>query len=176
MLLQSVEPQVVLPPCDYERETVNVIGRFAEDISPVMPYLNAIQPKALYNRSADILRFRFEGHQVTLQPHEMAAGGLADADEAIEMLARLQRLINDTWERRDAITPSTVERKRLKALDVYRLLPGTNCQACGEASCFVFANKLAARQVEVTLCAPLCTDPAHIEERAKMMALLEVAV
>jgi ArsR family metal-binding transcriptional regulator len=165
-----------LPACDYGREMVNVIGRFAEDISPVMPYLNATQPKALYHRSAHILRFRWEGHQVTLQPHEMAVSGLADADEAIEMLVRLQRLINDTWEWRDEITPSTVERKRLKSLDLYKLLPGTNCQACGEPTCFVFANKLAAGQVEVTSCAPLCTDAAYAEERAEMMALLEVAV
>jgi ArsR family metal-binding transcriptional regulator len=176
MLLQSVEPQVVLPPCDYERETVNVIGRFAEDASPVMPYLNAIQPKALYNRSAGVLRFRFENHQVTLQPHEMAVGGLADADEAIDMLARLQRLINDTWERHDEITPSTVERKRLKALDVYRLLPGLNCKACGEPSCFVFANKLAVGQVEMEQCPPLCTDETFAEKQEQLMAMLEVAV
>jgi len=176
MLLQAVVPEIVLPPCDFGRETVNVIGRCAEDISPVMPYLNATQPKALYNHSAHILRFRWQGHQVTLRPHQIAISGLADGDEAVEALARLQRLINDTWERRDGITPSTVERKRLKALDVYRLLPGTNCKACGESSCFVFANKLAAGQVEVTLCTQLCTNATYAEERAQMMALLEVAV
>jgi ArsR family metal-binding transcriptional regulator len=176
MLLKSVDPQVVLPPCDFECETVNVIGRFAEDISSVMPYLNATRPKALYNRSADILRFRFEGHQVTLQPHEMAVGGLADADAAIEMLTRLLRLINDTWERRDTITPNIVERKRLKTLDVYKLLPGLNCKACGEPTCFVFANKLAAGQVDVALCTPPCTDGAYVESRAQLMTMLEVAV
>ena len=176
MLLQAVEPQVVLPPCDFERETVNVIGRFQENISPILPYLNATQPKALFNKAAHILRFRFEGHQVTLQPHEMAIGGLADADEAVETLTRLQRLINDTWERRDEIMPSTVERKRLKALDVYKLLPGTNCKACGEPTCFVFANKLTTGQVEVELCAPLCTDDAYADKRGQLMAMLERAV
>ena len=175
MLLRDVKPEVVLPPCDYGRETVNVIGRFEKDLSPVMPYLNATQSKALYHRAANILRFRFEGHQVTLQPHEMAINGLDDADEAVEMLVRLQRLINETWARRDAITPSTLERKRLKALDLYRLLPGTNCKACGEPSCFVFANKLTAGQVEVTACTPLCTGAAYAEKRAEMMALLEMA-
>jgi len=176
MLLESVDPQVVLPPCDFECETVNVIGRFSEDISPVLPYLNATQSKALFNRAANILRFCFEGHQVTLQPHEMAVGGLADADAAIEMLARLQRLINEAWECRDEITPSTVERKRLKALDLYKLLPSINCKACGEPTCFVFANKLAVGQVDVTLCTPLCTGEAYVESRAQLMAMLEVAV
>jgi len=176
MLLRVVEPQVVLPPCDFESETVNVIGRFEQDISPVLPYLNAIQPKALYNRSANILCFRFEGHQVTMQSHEIAINGLADADEAIEMLTRLQWLINETWDQRNGIEPSTVERKRLKALDVYRLLPGLNCQVCGEPTCFVFANKLTTGGINVELCMPLCTDTAYAGKREQLMSLLEGAV
>jgi len=176
MLLKSIQPEVFLTPCDFSQETVNVSGRFAEDLSPVLPYLNATQPKALYNRSANILRFRFEGHPVTLQPHELAIGGLADADEAIETLTRLQRLINYTWERRDEIAPSTVERERLQALEVYKLLPGLNCKECGEPTCFVFANKLAAGQVNVELCAPLFADETYADQREQLMAMLEMAV
>lgn len=144
MLIQSLKPEIVLPPCDHTREVVNVIGRFQEDISPVLPYLNATQAKALYHQAANILRFRFEGHQVTLQPHKMALGGYEDGDQAVAALFRLQQLINETWERRAEITSSTMERKRLQPLAVYKLLLGTNCQACGEPTCFVFANKLAA--------------------------------
>jgi ArsR family metal-binding transcriptional regulator len=173
MLIQSLVPEVVLPPCDHTRETVSVIGRFQDDISPVLPYLNATQPKAIYNRAANILRFRFERHQATLQPHEMALGGFEDGDQALEALFRLQGLINATWEQRDEITPSTVERKRLQALAVYRLLPGTNCRECGEPTCFVFAGKLAAGQVDVWLCAPLCREEADAEKRDRLMAMLE---
>ena len=176
MLIQSLEPEIILPPCDHTRETVNVVGRFREDISPVLAYLNATQPKALYQRAANILRFRFEGHQATLQPHEMALGGYEDGDQAIEALFRLQQLINTTWEQRDEITPSLVERKRLQALAVYRLLPGTNCKMCGEPSCFVFANKLAAGQVDVELCTPLCRQDAYADKRGQLMAMLEMSV
>jgi ArsR family metal-binding transcriptional regulator len=176
MLINSLQPEIVLPPCDHTRETVNVIGRFADDISPVLPYLNATQPKALFHQAASILRFRFQGHQVTLQPHEMALGGFEDGDQAVQCLFRLQRLINETWERREEITPSNVERKRLQALAVYRLLPGTNCRECGEPTCFVFANKLAAGQVGIELCTPLCHDDAFAERREQLMTMLETAV
>lgn len=170
MLISSLHPEIVLPPCDHTRETVNVIGRFPEDIGPVLPYLNAIQPKALYHQAAKTLRFRFEGHPVTLRPHEMALGGYEDGDEAVVALLRLQGLINQTWERRDEIAPSTLERKRLHPLAVYKLLPGTNCQACGEPTCFVFANKLAVGQVEMSSCVALCRDDAHASQRRQLSA------
>jgi ArsR family metal-binding transcriptional regulator len=176
MLIQSLIPEIVLPPCDHTRETVNIIGRFQEDIGPVLPYLNATQTRALYHQSARILRFRFEGHQVTLQPHEMALAGFEDGDEAVAALFRLQRLINETWERRNQITPSTLERKRLQPLAVYKLLPGSNCRACGEPTCFVFANKLAAGQVDMALCTPLCHDDAYAGKRQELSTMLELAV
>lgn len=176
MLLKTVRPEVTRPPCDFSSETVNVVGRFVEDISPVLPYLNATQPRALYNRSANILRFRFEGRQVTLQPGELAISSLPDADEAIEVLTRLHHLINDAWESRAEITPSVVERKRLQALQVYRLLPGLNCKVCDDGTCFVFANKLAAGQAQVELCAPLCSDPAYADQREQLTAMVEAAI
>jgi ArsR family metal-binding transcriptional regulator len=176
MLIQSLIPEIMLPPCDHTRETVNVIGRFQADIGPVLPYLNATRPKALYNSAAGILRFRFEGHQVTLQPNQMALGGFEDGDKAMAALFRLQQLINETWERRDEITPSTLERKRLHPLAVYKMLPGTNCQACGEPTCFVFANKLAAGQVDMASCTTLCYDGAYARERQQLSTMLETAV
>jgi ArsR family metal-binding transcriptional regulator len=176
MLISFLQPEILLPPCDHTCETVSVIGRFQEDIRPVLPYLNATQPKALFHQAAGILRFRFQGHQAILQPHEMALGNFEDGDQAVECLFRLQRLINETWERREEISPSHVERQRLQALAVYRLLPGTNCKECGEPTCFVFASKLAAGQVGIELCTLLCQDDAFAERREQLMTMLETAV
>ena len=112
---------------------------------------------------------------VTLQPRQIAVGGLADSDEAVEVLVRLQRLINDTWDRRDEIEPSIVERKRLNPLAVYKLLPRTNCRACGQPTCLVFANKLVAGQVDQEQCAPLCQEGAYRERWAELQAVLDRA-
>ena len=175
MLITICTPEIVLPACDYGRETVNVIGHLGSDISPVLPYLNATQPGALYAAQAHILRFRFEGHPVTLQPHQIALGGLADGDEAVEVLARLQRLLNDTWERRAEIEPSSLERKRLNPLAVYKLLPRTNCRACGLPSCMVFANNLVVGQIELQQCLPVCREAQHHEQWQQLQAMLDAA-
>ena len=36
----------------------------------------------------------------------------------------------------------------ISPIDVYRLLPMTNCKACGEENCMAFATKLVNREVK----------------------------
>jgi acetyl-CoA decarbonylase/synthase complex subunit gamma len=48
----------------------------------------------------------------------------------------------------------------LTGLQVYKLLPQTNCKDCGFATCLAFAMKLAAKQVSLDLC-------PHASEEAK---------
>jgi len=47
--------------------------------------------------------------------------------------------------------------KELSPIDVYMLLPKTNCKECGEENCMAFATKLVNREVSVEQCPPLLT-------------------
>jgi acetyl-CoA decarbonylase/synthase complex subunit gamma len=40
----------------------------------------------------------------------------------------------------------------LSGIQIYKLLPQTNCKECGYPTCLAFAMKLAAKQVELSLC------------------------
>ena len=48
----------------------------------------------------------------------------------------------------------------LKALDIFKLLPKTNCKKCGAPTCLAFAMKLAQNQVKLADC-PDATDDAR---------------
>ncbi len=48
----------------------------------------------------------------------------------------------------------------LSGLQIYKLLPKTNCKDCGFATCLAFAMKLAAKQAELSAC-------PHVSEEAK---------
>ena len=48
----------------------------------------------------------------------------------------------------------------LTGIQIYKLLPKTNCKDCGFPTCLAFAMKLAAKQVELSLC-------PHVSEEAK---------
>ncbi|MGB8779579.1 MAG: acetyl-CoA decarbonylase/synthase complex subunit gamma [Candidatus Bathyarchaeia archaeon] len=47
--------------------------------------------------------------------------------------------------------------KELSPLDVYKLLPKTNCKECGEENCMAFATKVVNREVSLEKCPPLLT-------------------
>jgi len=63
----------------------------------------------------------------------------------------------------------------LKALDIFKLLPGTNCKKCGEPTCLAFAVKLAGRDIEIVECDPLSSEK-YLEKRAVLFELLHAAV
>lgn len=44
------------------------------------------------------------------------------------------------------------------AMDVYKLLPQTNCGDCGEASCMAFATKLSEKEASIDLCIELTDE------------------
>jgi acetyl-CoA decarbonylase/synthase, CODH/ACS complex subunit gamma len=45
--------------------------------------------------------------------------------------------------------------KELSPIDIYKLLPKTNCKECGQENCMAFATKIVNREVELDLCKPL---------------------
>jgi len=53
--------------------------------------------------------------------------------------------------------------KELSPIDVYKLLPKTNCKECGEENCLAFATKLVNREVTLEKCKPLL---ANMQEKS----------
>ncbi len=66
--------------------------------------------------------------------------------------------------------------RELSPLDVYMLLPKTNCGKCGEKNCMAFAAKVVNREVPIELCTPLIEEEKYREEYAKLKDLLAPAV
>jgi acetyl-CoA decarbonylase/synthase complex subunit gamma len=50
----------------------------------------------------------------------------------------------------------------LTGIQIYKLLPQTNCKECGYPTCLAFAMKLAAKQVELSAC-PYVTPAAKVQ-------------
>jgi acetyl-CoA decarbonylase/synthase complex subunit gamma len=48
--------------------------------------------------------------------------------------------------------------REISPIDVYKLLPKTNCQECHESNCMAFATKLVNGEVVLADCPPLFTD------------------
>jgi len=136
-----------------------VIAEFSVDISPVFPYLNAIIPNLMYNPGANTVTIKREWCILTFYPHGAVMAKVDGAEDAAAQLDWFQDLCNDTWHRREEITPCYERRELLGPLDVYWLLPKLNCKACGEAACMAFAFGLLLGSRHLSEC-------PHLQEGA----------
>ncbi|MBC7261000.1 MAG: Fe-S cluster protein [Chloroflexi bacterium] len=174
MLIEQYELRVESPPWEPGSEHRCAFVQLKADISAALPYLNAVLKGALYEQSLPALYWRTEGRLICFHARQIAVSDLADRDDAQNIAERLVQLVNQIWEQRDQIQPSQVRRERPQVLTVYKLLPRKNCKACGQSTCFTFALKLIAGQVDVTYCGPLFEE-VHREQRERLLQLLEAA-
>ncbi len=167
MLIENYDLEVFTPPCEPGAERFSAIARLVTDIREVLPYLNATLRGAVYNAAAPALTWKKGGHNVAFHPYQIAVSNVQDRDAAVQELEGLIRLVNRAWERRAEIEPSYQVRRRPGLMEVYALLPRSNCRACGQPTCFVFATKLVAGQVRLEDCPPL-QESQYAEQRAKL--------
>jgi ArsR family metal-binding transcriptional regulator len=151
-------------------------GRFSlvinvkDDISPAMPYLNAMLDDPQYDHENKILIGAKNGQRYAFRPHEIRTGAMADADNMHRLAAAAVGLVNEVWANRESIAPSLKVSKLPAAFEIYRLLPKTNCRECGCASCLAFAAELRGGNIRLEQCT-LLASPEHEKSRRRILAL-----
>ena len=66
--------------------------------------------------------------------------------------------------------------KRAGPMDIYPLLPQTNCGECGEANCMAFATKAAEYTLGIKACTPLYREREYAKKRDKLEELMRPPV
>ena len=95
-----------------------------------------------------------------------------DTAEGLELLDALKAAINAVWERRAVLVAVTARKHAPRHLDIWELLPRTNCRQCGEATCLAFAVGLLLQKRALAECLPLLADAALDDRRAALEAIL----
>ncbi len=146
--------------CLADPAKIRVVAEASGNVADILPYLNALLPAASYAPGANTLTFR-RGHRlITLYPHVVLIAKADDEQDALSILSWLQNLINSAYARRHEIIPCYDRRRTVGFLDVYRLLPGGNCKACGFPTCLAFAVALVDGDAVLRQCALLDEDHA----------------
>ena len=140
-----------------------------KDISPVFPYLNSILSDTVYDHENSILIGFYNKRRYAFRPHEIQVGMIADPSDVPGRMEEVVNLINNTWENRNNIEPSLVERKVPPAFEIYKMLPRTNCKKCGYQTCLAFAADLRSGAVK-DACTCL-SEPEYSETREKLIIL-----
>jgi ArsR family metal-binding transcriptional regulator len=153
--------------CLADPRKVRVIAEADREVGDVFPYLNAILPNVAYSPGANTLTLKRAYRLITLYPHVAVMAKVDGEEDALDVLDWLRELINDTYHRRDEIVPCYEQRRLVGFLEVYLLLPGGNCKACGEATCLAFSVGLVESRHRLGDCPRL--DEAHQQRLTSLL-------
>ena len=180
-MLNSIAMQELKVPEDYDLESsachldrpcYTVKAAVGEDLGRLMPFLNSRAQVIQYEPGEEpVMIFKLEKLRVALRRNEIAAGPVADRQLGDEALSMVIAFMNEIWRERDGITPNFKPRRRPPALEIYKLLPGTNCKECGEPACMAFAVKLALGRLQPEACGFLKKDTASMQRLNDLLDL-----
>ncbi len=158
MLLKGYRPEIFKPACNANFQSLHCIAHLDEDVGEALPYLNAVLGGDTYIKDPPSVTFTMHGKLVTVHSRKIAVNALRDEAEARSILEWLKKEINEAWENREAIVPQYEGAKKAHPLVIYRLLPRTNCKACGQPTCLAFAALAATGAKTETDCPTLKED------------------
>jgi ArsR family metal-binding transcriptional regulator len=160
-LIRGYEIRLATPECYPTSDRLRAFVNLEDDISEVLPYLNAELGGLDYHHQDRILIWANSGKIYAFRPHEIAIAPVLDNEEARELTNSILCTINDIWHRRDKIKPNFGGRKRPPSvLDIYKLLPSTNCKECGFPTCMAFATTVRNDSTKSSLC-PYLSVPEY---------------
>ena len=161
MLLHSYRLEIFNNECMPGAMSVQCHAHLEEDVSEVLPYLNAALGGFEYIKDPPSVTFRLHGKLLTVHGDTIAVNALKDADEARKIVEWIKREINDAWAHRGALIPRYEGMPRPQVIQILKCLPRTNCRECGEPTCMVFAARVAEGIKGVEDCPSLGETKGH---------------
>ena len=168
MLLKSYRMELFNNECMPRAMTIQCFAHLNQDVSAILPYLNAILAGFEYIKEPPSVTFRAQGKLITIYGRKIAINAIKDEKEALKIVEWIKREINYAWENRDEVEPSYEGMPRPKVIEILKLLPKTNCQECGAPTCIVFATFVAEGGKDASDC-PALSD----ENREKLNSYIE---
>ena len=167
MYLDRIELFRTLP-CLAEPGKVQVVGTPSTSLAEVIPFLATLPSIIAYKPETPSLTFRRNPGFLTIYADRVYITQVTDNAVGVELFENLTEAINATWERRAELAAVTKPKAVLRPLDIYSLLPQTNCGECGEATCMAFAAKVFMMEMAPDECSPLFSDPDFEDRRATL--------
>jgi len=174
MLLDRIDNfDIFRPKMDSIKAVLHAIATFQADISPSFPYVNAELGGWDYDQANQVLLLKLsDGKWITLHPQKIAIRGARDMEECHALLEWIKGQINDIYRRREHITPRYVSQAGLKIMEIFKLLPRTNCKMCSYRTCMAYAAALREGEISLQDC-PALWEEKYREKRAKLQAYLD---
>jgi ArsR family metal-binding transcriptional regulator len=143
MLLRGYTKHVLRAENNPNMESLYCFAELEHDIGVVLPYLKRIFEDVIYSDEMPFLTLKMRGKKITVYSRKIVINALKDEEEADAILEWLQSVVNETWEKRLDIKRGNTVPSIPDPVEVFNILPQSNCRECGQASCMSFSNLVA---------------------------------
>ena len=168
--LEVVQLRQLLP-CIADSTRFRIIARFEPPLGGALKLLEPLFPRARYSDKIGALIIQKGNILITIYSTGNVTITMIKSEvEARETLEDLKKTINEAIVK--GVTPAAREKVKVDQAEIYEYLPKTNCQICGEQSCYAFAIKLVGRETALDKCTPLL-DAKYTTNLEHLRALLE---
>jgi ArsR family metal-binding transcriptional regulator len=168
--LEVVEVRQLLP-CIADSTKFRIIARFEPALEGALKLLEPLFPRARYSEKIGALIIQKGNILITIYSTGNVTMTMISSEiEARETLEDLKKTINEAIAK--GVTPVPRERIKVDHAEIFQYLPKTDCQTCGEQSCYVFAIKLVGRETALDKCTPLL-EAKYTTNLEHIRALLE---
>jgi ArsR family metal-binding transcriptional regulator len=158
MLLTGYTKTFSLPSCMPGSTSLHCVADLNEDISEVLPFINATIGGYAYIKEPPSVSFKMYGKLLSVHARQICVNALKDEEEGENILKWLMKEINDAWENRKTIEPKYEDPPKPTMVQVLKLLPKTNCKECGLPTCMLFATRVMEGLKGADDCPPLTSD------------------
>lgn len=160
-----------LLPCIADSTKFRIIARFEPPLGGALKLLEPLFPRARYSEKIGALIIQKGNILITIySTGNVTMTMIRSEEEARETLEVLLKTINLAIVK--GVTPVPREKIKVDHAEIYQYLPRTDCQICGEQSCYAFAIKLVGRETALDRCTPLL-DAKYATNLEHIRALLE---
>jgi ArsR family metal-binding transcriptional regulator len=171
MYLDAITLKNTLP-CLAEPGKIIVIGTPSRSLSDALPYLATLPGVIAWNPHALTLTFRRQPGFMTLYPEKVYITQVKNTEEGLALLDALKDAVNAVWEKRAELVAVSTQKSAPRHLDIWELLPRTNCKQCGEATCLAFAVALLQEKQTLEECSIIRSDSNFVDRRAALKSML----
>jgi ArsR family metal-binding transcriptional regulator len=155
MLLTGYTKTFFLSACMPSATSLHCTADLNEDVSAVLPFINATLGGYAFAKDPPSVSFRMHGKLLTVHARQIWVNALKDEEEGENILQWMMKEINEAWKNRETIEPQYEDRPKPTMVEILKLLPKTNCKECGLPTCMVFATRAMDGLKDADSCPPL---------------------
>ena len=171
-LIENYDARLVEPGCTPGAGRWGALVIPPQDISSAFPYLNTVYEHTIYDYQNQILIIREKRQAYAMRPLEIRIARVDSPEQAVHLARDIVDKVDQVWFDRENITPRFTEKKNVKVIDIFKLLPKTNCRKCGYLTCLACSAALREGTAGVESCPEICLSE-NAEKRKKLESLFE---